>query len=139
MNDKHLDDAGEGESAARVLLVDDDEVNLMLTAIALRERGFEVIEVVDGATALEQVDALEPDLIVLDALMPGLDGFDTCRALRADVRTAFVPILMLTASADQDSRTKGYLIGTDDYMAKPFLPVDLKLRIARLLRRTYGI
>ena len=67
------------------------------------------------------------------------DGFDTCRALRADVRTAFVPILMLTASADHDSRTKGYLIGTDDYMSKPFLPVDLKLRISRLLRRTYGI
>jgi DNA-binding response OmpR family regulator len=55
------------------------------------------------------------------------------------VRTAFVPILMLTASADQDSRTKGYLLGTDDYMSKPFLPVDLKLRVARLLRRTYGI
>jgi DNA-binding response OmpR family regulator len=55
------------------------------------------------------------------------------------VRTAFVPILILTASVDQASRTKAYLIGTDDYMAKPFLPVDLKMRVARLLRRSYGI
>jgi len=68
-----------------------------------------------------------------------MDGFETCRALRADLRTAFVPILMLTASADQDSRAKGYLIGTDDYMSKPFLPLDLKLRVSRLLRKTYGV
>jgi DNA-binding response OmpR family regulator len=62
-----------------------------------------------------------------------------CRALRENVRTAFVPVLMLTASADQTSRTQGYLVGTDDYMGKPFLPVDLNLRVTRLLRRTYGI
>jgi CheY-like chemotaxis protein len=99
----------------------------------------EIVEAQDGVEALERARESTPDLAILDVMMPRMDGFDTCRALRENVRTAFVPILMLTASADQDSRTKGYLIGTDDYMAKPFLPVDLKLRVGRLLRRTYGI
>jgi DNA-binding response OmpR family regulator len=99
----------------------------------------EVVQACDGVEAIEKAREAPPDLAILDVMMPRMDGFDTCRALRADVRTAFVPILMLTASADQDSRTRGYLIGTDDYMGKPFLPLDLKLRVARLLRRTYGI
>jgi DNA-binding response OmpR family regulator len=80
-----------------------------------------------------------PDLVVLDVMMPRLDGFETCTKLRQNVRTAFVPILMLTASADEMSRSKGYLVGTDDYMSKPFQPLDLKLRVTRLLRRTYGV
>ena len=99
----------------------------------------EIVQAEDGAEAVEKAALATPDLVVLDVMMPRMDGFETCRALRENVRTAFVPILMLTASADQDSRTKGYLIGTDDYMSKPFLPVDLKLRVGRLLRRTYGI
>jgi DNA-binding response OmpR family regulator len=77
--------------------------------------------------------------VVLDVMMPRMNGFETCQRLRQNVRTAFVPILMLTASADESSRTKGYLMGTDDYMSKPFLPPDLNLRVTRLLRRTYGI
>ena len=80
----------------------------------------DVVQAEDGVVAMEKAKAARPDLVVLDVMMPRMDGFETCRALREDVRTAFVPILMLTASADQDSRTKGYLIGTDDYMAKPF-------------------
>jgi predicted signal transduction protein with EAL and GGDEF domain/FixJ family two-component response regulator len=118
MNDPHLDDPGASESAARVLLVDDDEVNLMLTAIALRERGFEVIEVIDGATALEQVDALEPDLIVLDALMPGLDGFDTCRLLRQRAGYAQMPVLMLTGLDDDASIERAYRAGATDFFVK---------------------
>jgi DNA-binding response OmpR family regulator len=125
----------------RVLVVDDDPDLRMIVSATLRKLHVpvEVVQAEDGMAAVEKAKEATPDLVVLDVMMPRMDGFDTCRALRADVRTAFVPILMLTASADQDSRTKGYLIGTDDYMAKPFLPVDLKLRIARLLRRTYGI
>ena len=124
-----------------MLVVDDDADLRMIVSATLRKMDMpvEVVQAEDGMAAVEKAREATPDLVVLDVMMPRMDGFDTCRALRADVRTAFVPILMLTASADQDSRTKGYLIGTDDYMAKPFLPVDLKLRIARLLRRTYGI
>jgi DNA-binding response OmpR family regulator len=84
-------------------------------------------------------EAQPPDLVVLDVMMPRLDGFETCTKLRQSVRTAFVPILMLTASADEMNRSKAYLVGTDDYMRKPFQPFDLKLRVARLLRRTYGV
>jgi DNA-binding response OmpR family regulator len=130
-----------GQRRLRVLVVDDDADIRMIVSATLRNMSvpLDVVEAEDGVVAMEKVKATKPDLVVLDVMMPRMNGFDTCRALRQDVRTAFVPILMLTASADQESRTKGYLIGTDDYMAKPFLPVDLKLRIARLLRRTYGI
>ncbi len=130
-----------GRRPLRALVVDDDADIRMIVTATLRKMHVpvEIVQAEDGMAAVEKAKEATPDLVVLDVMMPRMDGFDTCRALRADVRTAFVPILMLTASADQDSRTKGYLIGTDDYMAKPFLPVDLKLRIARLLRRTYGI
>jgi len=125
----------------RVLVVDDDADIRMIVSATLRKLPVpvDVVQAEDGVDALEKAAAATPDLVVLDVMMPRMDGFETCRHLRGNVRTAFVPILMLTASADQNSRTKGYLIGTDDYMAKPFLPIDLTMRIARLLRRTYGI
>jgi type IV pilus assembly protein PilB len=125
----------------RALVVDDDADILMVVAATLRRMPvpIEIVQARDGADALEKARQYPPDLVILDVMMPNMDGFDTCRALRQNVRTAFVPILMLTASADQDSRAKGYLIGTDDYMSKPFMPLDLKMRIGRLLRRTYGI
>jgi len=130
-----------GRRPLRALVVDDDDDIRMIVAATLRKMTVpvEVVQARDGVEAIEKARQAPPDLAILDVMMPRMDGFDTCRALRADVRTAFVPILMLTASADQDSRTRGYLIGTDDYMSKPFMPVDLKLRVARLLRRTYGI
>ena len=130
-----------GRRPMRVLVVDDDPDIRMIVGATLRKLHVpvEIVQAEDGVEALEKAREATPDLVVLDVMMPRMDGFETCRALRENVRTAFVPILMLTASADQDSRTKGYLIGTDDYMSKPFLPVDLKLRVGRLLRRTYGI
>ena len=114
----------------RALVVDDDPDIRMIVAATLRKMAvpMDVVQAADGFEALEKAREATPDLVVLDVMMPRMDGFETCRGLRAKVQTAFVPILMLTASADQDSRTKGYLIGTDDYMAKPFLPVDLKLQ-----------
>jgi predicted signal transduction protein with EAL and GGDEF domain/FixJ family two-component response regulator len=105
-------------TATRVLLVDDDEVNLLLTAIALRERGFEVIEVGDGAKALECLDAVAPDMIVLDALMPGMDGFETCQAVRARSGYAQVPVLMLTGLDDDASIERAYRAGATDFFVK---------------------
>jgi len=130
-----------GRRPLRVLVVDDDADIRMIVRATLRGLPVpvEVVQAENGVEALAKARDAAPDFVILDVMMPHMDGFDTCRALRADLKTAFVPVLMLTASADQDSRAKGYLIGTDDYMAKPFLPVDLKLRVARLLRRTYGI
>jgi type IV pilus assembly protein PilB len=130
-----------GRRRLRVLVVDDDEDIRMIVSATLRDLPVpvEVIQAEDGVDAIEKAAAATPDLVVLDVMMPRMDGFETCRRLRESVRTAFVPILILTASVDQASRTKAYLIGTDDYMAKPFLPVDLKMRVTRLLRRSYGI
>ncbi len=125
----------------RVLVVDDDKDIVKVIALTLRRLPVEIdVDVAeDGVVALEKAIAHPPDLVILDIMMPRLNGFDTCRGLRQDFRTTFVPILMLTASGDEASRTKGYLVGTDDYMGKPFLPIDLNLRVKRLLRRTYGI
>jgi predicted signal transduction protein with EAL and GGDEF domain/CheY-like chemotaxis protein len=102
----------------RVLLVDDDEVNLMLTAIALRERGFDIVEVSDGAGALARLDEVAPDMIVLDALMPGMDGFATCQALRARAGYAQLPVLMLTGLDDDASIERAYRAGATDFFVK---------------------
>ena len=82
---------------------------------------------------------VKPDLVILDVMMPGLTGFEVCERLRQDIRTAFIPILMLTANTDEQSRAKGFMVGTDDYMTKPISVPDLHARVSRLLRRTYGM
>jgi DNA-binding response OmpR family regulator len=124
-----------------MLVVDDDpDIRAIVTA-ALRRLPIptDVVTAQDGIEGVEKAREMPPDLVVLDVMMPRMDGFETCKALREQVRTAFVPILMLTANATHDSRAKGYLVGTDDYMSKPFQPADLTLRVMRLLRRTYGM
>ena len=118
MSDALRPDDAAADSTARVLLVDDDEVNLMLTAIALRERGFDVVEVGDGAAALERLDAVAPDMIVLDALMPGMDGFETCRHLRQRSGYAQIPVLMLTGLDDDASIERAYSAGATDFFVK---------------------
>jgi len=125
----------------RVLVVDDDDDIRQVVAFTLKKLVIpvDIVQAMDGQEAVEMADAHPPDLVVLDIMMPRMDGFETCARLRQNVRTAFVPILMLTASADETSRSKGYLVGTDDYMSKPFQPLDLKLRVTRLIRRTYGL
>ncbi len=105
-------------SQPEVLLVDDDEVNLMLTALALRERGFRLVEASSGERALQLLREHTPDLIVLDAMMPGLDGFDTCRAIRRTSGLERVPVLMLTGLEDDASITRAYQAGATDFFVK---------------------
>ena len=126
---------------ARILVVDDDAMVHVAVAAALKglERKPEIVRADDGMDALAEIERKVPDLIILDVNMPRLDGFAVCERLRQDLRTAFVPILMLTGSTDEGNRTKGYLVGTDDYMAKPFSVPELTARVTRLLRRTYGL
>jgi predicted signal transduction protein with EAL and GGDEF domain/DNA-binding response OmpR family regulator len=106
------------DTLPRVLLIDDDEVNLMLTAAALRERAFDVIEMSEGAAALARLDDVAPDMIVLDALMPGMDGFATCRALRARLGYGQTPVLMLTGLDDDASIERAYRAGATDFFVK---------------------
>jgi PleD family two-component response regulator len=102
----------------RVLLVDDDEVNLLLTAIALRERGFAITEATSGERAIQILADWSPDVVVLDALMPGLDGFQTCRELRSLPGFESMPVLMLTGLDDDASITRAYEAGATDFFVK---------------------
>ena len=106
------------DQAPRVLLVDDDEVNLLLTSIALRERGFSITECTSGEGALRQISDWLPDVIVLDAVMPGLDGFETCRELRHLPGYESIPVLMLTGLDDEASIARAYEVGATDFFVK---------------------
>ncbi|MCH7979683.1 MAG: response regulator, partial [Acidobacteria bacterium] len=93
----------------------------------------------NGAEGVERAGTMQPDLIILDIMMPGMDGFEVCEKLRSQVETAFIPIMMLTASPSEEGRIRGYMVGTDDYVSKPFNVAELNARLTRLLRRTYGV
>ena len=118
----------------RVLLVDDDEVNLLMTAVALRGHGFQITEVKSGAEALEKVTECAPDIIVLDALMPGLDGFETCTRLHALPGFDATPVLMLTGLDDEDSINRAYQVGATDFFVKSTQWSLLAGRLRYLLR-----
>jgi type IV pilus assembly protein PilB len=125
----------------RILVVDDDAlirraVSNALTQLDVRP---EIRTASNGNEALAMVEQDVPDLVVLDVMMPGIDGFEVCERLRQNLRTAFVPIVMLTRNSDEAHRTKGFIAGTDDFMAKPFSVPELVARVTRLLRRTYGL
>ncbi|MBP5988670.1 MAG: EAL domain-containing protein [Piscinibacter sp.] len=118
----------------KVLLVDDDEVNLLLTSIALRERGFHITEATSGEQAMRTLTEWLPDVVVLDALMPGLDGFETCRQLRHLPGFESLPVLMLTGLDDDASITRAYEAGATDFLVKSTQWSLLALRLRYLLR-----
>ena len=120
---------------ARVLIVDDDPGIRAVVRIALARDGFDVSEAADGAAALAQFAAVGPDLIVLDVMLPELDGTEVCRAIR---RESAVPILFLSSRDDAVDRIVGLEIGGDDYLTKPFSPRELVARVRAVLRRTAG-
>ena len=118
----------------RVLLVDDDEVNLLLTSIALRDRGFAITEANSGEQALQMMADWLPDVVVLDAVMPGLDGFATCQELRQMPGYESVPVLMLTGLDDEASITRAYEAGATDFFVKSTQWSLLAGRLRYLLR-----
>ena len=130
----HAFDADDSPERPKVLLVDDDEVTLMLTAEALRERGFEITEANSGERALAMLADWTPDVIVLDAMMPGLDGFDTCGELRAAPGFENLPVLMLTGLDDEASITRAYQVGATDFFVKSTQWSLLSGRLRYLLR-----
>ncbi len=115
------------------ILVVDDEISLQETlAYNLKKQGYEVQTTGDGTEALKIAREMKPDLIVLDVMLPGLDGFEVCRILRREMTT---PVLMLTARDDEIDRVVGLEVGADDYMAKPFSMRELMARVKAMLRR----
>jgi len=118
-----------------ILLVDDEAHIIELARLYLEQSGYHVIAARDGASALERVWSDSPDLIVLDLMLPEVDGWEVCKRVRAKSET---PILMLTARDDDIDKIVGLELGADDYMTKPFNPRELVARIKAILRRTAG-
>jgi two-component system phosphate regulon response regulator PhoB len=119
---------------ARILVVDDEPDALQLVDYNLRAADYDVVAAADGAEALKKARSLLPNLIVLDLMLPELDGLEVCKLLRRDPSTSSIPIIMLTAKAAEMDRVLGLELGADDYVTKPFSPRELVLRVKRLLR-----
>lgn len=121
---------------SKILIVDDEPDIVDLVTLHLRREGHECLSLDNGLQVLNTVLEHSPDLIVLDIMMPGLDGLSVFKRLRADTRTRGVPVLILTAKAQVMDKITGLELGVDDYLTKPFSPRELALRIAAILRRT---
>lgn len=120
---------------ARVMVVEDDPDIALLIAHKLRSAGHEVAVVGDGAAAIVAIRSSHPDLIILDWMLPGLNGIEIATAVRADDDLQGTPILMLTAKAQDADVERGFAAGADDYLQKPFSPRELVARVERLLAR----
>jgi DNA-binding response OmpR family regulator len=121
---------------ARVLVIEDDGDISALIAHYLEKDGYAAETIADGGRALSAARETPPDLIILDLMLPGMNGLEICKALRADNRTAALPIIMLTARGEESERVLGLDVGADDYVVKPFSPQELMARVRALLRRT---
>ncbi len=126
------------ETPKQILVVDDEADLVELVAYNLRKEGFLVKSAPDGETALAQVRKDAFDLIILDLMLPGIQGMELCRIIRSDPRTSSLPIIMLTAKGEEVDRILGLEMGADDYIAKPFSPRELVARVKAVLRRTKG-
>lgn len=124
----------DGGHAPAVLLVDDEPLNLELLAAYLEPDGYCVTAVRSGSAALEQVASEPPDLILLDAMMPGLDGFAVCAQLKSAVETRLIPVVMVTALAAREDRVQGIAVGADDFLSKPVSRLELLTRVRSLVR-----
>lgn len=120
---------------ATILVVDDEEPILELLRFNLEKEGYQVCVAKNGQEALERVEKEHPDLLVLDVMLPGMDGLEVCRILRLNPRFQQIPIIMLTAKGEEIDTVLGLELGADDYMTKPFSPRELLARIKARLRR----
>ncbi len=120
---------------AKVLVVDDEPDAVELVSFNLKAAGYEVVTADDGNEAIKRARQHAPDLVLLDVMLPEVDGLEVCKLLRRDPVTSGVPIIMLTAKAAEIDRVLGLELGADDYMTKPFSPRELILRVKNLLKR----
>ena len=120
----------------RILVVDDEIYIVHILDFSLGMEGYEVVTALDGEQALEKARAEKPDLIVLDIMMPKLDGYETCKRLKADATTKDIPVILLSAKGRNVDQKVGFEVGADDYITKPFSPRKLVERINAILGQT---
>jgi twitching motility two-component system response regulator PilG len=125
-------------SKSIILIVEDEESLLKLESILLTSRGYQVRGVTSGEAALKEIAAHKPDLVLLDIMMPGLDGFEVCRRIKQDPSTSSIPVVMLTAKKNSQDQTKGIEVGADAYLTKPFKAVRIMEVIEGLLSGKKG-
>ncbi|RQD80598.1 response regulator [Methanosalsum natronophilum] len=123
------------DTREKILIVDDEMDTLLTTKRALEIDGYNVIEANDGKKALEIIRIENPDIILLDLMLPEMDGFDVCKKVKTDPLYGHIPIIMLTAKGEIKDKVDGIEIGADDYVTKPFNLSELKARIKMILRR----
>src|SRR4051812_3083413 len=129
----------QNNATQKILIAEDEQDVLNLLATNLKAAGFQVIKAEDGESALEQARNALPSLVILDLMLPGMSGLEVCRVLKAEPDTRRIPILMLTAKAEEVDRIVGLELGADDYVTKPFSPRELVLRVRSILRRSSGV
>jgi phosphate regulon transcriptional regulator PhoB len=120
----------------RILVIDDEADLIELVRYNLEQEGFEVGSALDGESGLKIAIHEIPDLVLIDLMLPGMDGLEVCRSLRADKRTSSIPVIMLTAKSAESDRIVGLELGADDYVIKPFSPRELAARVKAVLRRS---
>ncbi|OGG46883.1 MAG: hypothetical protein A3F84_28395 [Candidatus Handelsmanbacteria bacterium RIFCSPLOWO2_12_FULL_64_10] len=121
-------------NAPKILIVDDTPANVKALRMRLSPEGYEVLEASDGLQALERVAQEKPDLVLLDVMMPGLNGFEVCRRVKSQPDTQFIPVVLVTALTDRESKVTGIEAGADDFINKPLDPDELRARVKSLLR-----
>jgi len=119
----------------RIMIVEDEESLLKLESILLSAKGYSVTGVRDGESALEEIRSHKPDLVLLDIMLPLLDGFEVCRRIRENPETSTIPVIMLTARKDSQDRCRGLEAGADAYITKPFKSAEVIETIESLLKR----
>ena len=119
--------------SARIVVADDSRTILALVTLALQRAGFEAVTAADGEQALAAVREHRPELLIVDAVMPGLDGYEVCRALQDDPDLQKPHVIMLTAGGQEADRLRAEEVGVDEFVTKPFSPSDLQERVRRLL------
>jgi diguanylate cyclase (GGDEF)-like protein len=125
----------EARRATVVVVEDDDDMRRMIE-LNLRPGGFEVVTAPDGETALDLIRRVEPDLVLLDIMMPRMDGLEVCERMREEVATRYVPVIFLSAKSRLEDRVAGLTVGGDDYLTKPFDPIELLARVSAAIKRS---
>jgi two-component system, OmpR family, alkaline phosphatase synthesis response regulator PhoP len=120
----------------KILIVDDEKDIIKMLDYNLKKEGFRVVAADDGEEALDMAQREHPDLVLLDLMLPGMDGLEVCKGLKKESKTALIPIIMLTAKSQESDKVVGLELGADDYVTKPFSPRELIARVKAVLRRS---